>query len=146
MRRFRRVKGSVASYPQRATEGSAGYDIRSYEQVVIRPMECKYIATGLKVSMNKDEVFLVAPRSSLFKKYHCILPNSLGVIDSDFIDNKDNEGHFVIPLLNMSTTESVTIPYGERIAQGIFVNYLTTDDDVPVLKTRTGGFGSTDRQ
>lgn len=146
MRKFRRIKGSVASYPQRATEGSAGYDIRSYEQVTIRPMECVYINTGLKVYMEKDEVLLVAPRSSLFKKYHCIVPNSLGVIDSDFVNNLDNEGHFVVPLYNLSTTESVTIPFGERIAQGIFTKYLTVDDDSPVFKERTGGFGSTDKQ
>lgn len=144
MRKFERIKGSVASIPQRATEGSVGYDLRAYEAITLKPMEFKYVPTGLKVQMENDEVFIIAPRSSLFKKYHCIMPNSLGIIDSDYFNNSDNEGHFVIPLLNFSTTEEITIPYGERIAQGIFTKYLTTVDDKPMLTTRKGGFGSTD--
>ena len=49
----------------------------------------------------------------------------------------------MIPLLNLSNTP-VFIPFGERIAQGIFVKYLKTDDDLPILQVRKGGFGSTD--
>ena len=45
--------------------------------------------------------------------------------------------------MNMGT-EAVAIPQGERIAQGIFYNYLTVDDDDKVEKAvRGGGFGST---
>ncbi|MET9678640.1 hypothetical protein ABZY68_37020, partial [Streptomyces sp. NPDC006482] len=38
--------------------------------------------------------------------------------------------------------EPVTISKGQRIMQGVFVKYLTTDDDNANGK-RTGGFGST---
>lgn len=143
MRRFERIKNSVAMLPQRGTEYSAGYDIATYEQVTVAPFSTAYIPTGLKVQIPKDEFLMIVPRSSLFKKYHLIMPNSLGVVDSDFYNNADNEGHFMLPVLNLST-ESITIPYGEKIAQGIFIKYLTTDDDSPVLKIRSGGFGSTD--
>lgn len=143
MRKFERIKGSTADLPQRATEKSAGYDIKSYGAIVINPMECKNIPTGLKVKLNKDEYLQLVARSSLYKKYNCIIPGGFGVIDADYYNNTDNEGHFMIPLLNLSNTP-VPIPFGERIAQGIFVKYLKTDDDVPVLQVRKGGFGSTD--
>ena len=138
MRKFERIKGSTADFPQRATEKSAGYDIKSYGATVINPMECKNIPTGLK-----DEYLQLVARSSLYKKYNCIIPGGFGVIDADYYDNTDNEGHFMIPLLNLSNTP-VFIPFGERIAQGIFVKYLKTNDDLPVLQVRKGGFGSTD--
>jgi dUTP pyrophosphatase len=32
---------------------------------------------------------------------------------------------------------------GDRIAQGIFMKYLKTDDDQPVSRKRVSGFGST---
>lgn len=143
MRKFERIKGSIADLPQRATEKSAGYDIKAYGATVINPMECKNIPTGLKVKLNKDEYLQLVARSSLYKKYNCIIPGGFGVIDADYYNNTDNEGHFMIPLLNLSNTP-VPISFGERIAQGIFVKYLKTDDDVPVLQVRKGGFGSTD--
>ena len=143
MRKFERIKGSTADFPQRATEKSAGYDIKAYGATIINPMECKNIPTGLKVKLNKDEYLQLVARSSLYKKYNCIIPGGFGVIDADYYDNTDNEGHFMISLLNLSNVP-VAIPFGERIAQGIFVKYLKTDDDVPVLQVRKGGFGSTD--
>ena len=166
MRKFERIKGSTADFPQRATEKSAGYDIKAYGTTVINPMECKNIPTGLKAAavnrnnlfiiclliycksmnniiLNKDEYLQLVARSSLYKKYNCIIPGGFGVIDADYYNNTDNEGHFMIPLLNLSNTP-VFIPFGERIAQGIFVKYLKTNDDLPVLQVRKGGFGSTD--
>lgn len=143
MRKFERIKGSTADFPQRATEKSAGYDIKAYVATMINPMEYKNIPTGLKVKLNKDEYLQLVARSSLYRKYNCIIPGGFGVIDADYYNNTDNEGHFMIPLLNLSNTP-VFIPFGERIAQGIFVKYLKTDDDLPILQVRKGGFGSTD--
>lgn len=143
MRKFERIKGSTADFPQRATEKSAGYDIKAYVATMINPMECKNIPTGLKVKLNKDEYLQLVARSSLYRKYNCIISGGFGVIDADYYNNTDNEGHFMIPLLNLSNTP-VFIPFGERIAQGIFVKYLKTDDDLPILQVRKGGFGSTD--
>ena len=72
-----------------------------------------------------------------------MLVNNVGIIDADYYNNADNEGHIMVALLNMGS-EAVTIPQGERIAQGIFYNYLTVDDDDKVEKSvRAGGFGST---
>ncbi len=91
--------------------------------------------------MEKDEVLLVFPRSSLGKKKGLILTNSVAVIDADYYSNPNNDGHIMINLFNFSNTDQ-TIEKGERFAQGIFIKYLTTDDD-QTTKTREGGFGST---
>lgn len=129
--------------PQRQTTYSAGYDLASIEVVIINPNEIKLIPTGLKVAMPKDEVLLVFPRSSLAMKKHVTMSNNVGVIDADYYNNEDNEGHIMVPLLNYGPNP-ITIEKGERIAQGIFVTYQTTTDDKPIKENRRGGFGSSD--
>lgn len=127
--------------PLRGSASSAGYDLASAEEVLIKPGEIKLLNTGLKVSIPKGEMLLVFPRSSLGLKKGLILSNAVGVIDSDYYNNENNEGHIMIPLYNFSQKE-VVVEAGERVAQGVFTNYFTTDDD-NMTSDRTGGFGST---
>ena len=127
--------------PKRATEGSAGYDLSSIEDVTINPQEIKLIPTGLKVLMPKNEALFVFPRSSLAIKRGLMMSNSVGVIDADYYGNDDNEGHIMVPLINMRN-EPVNILKGERIAQGVFIQYQKTTDDETENVTRLGGFGS----
>lgn len=131
--------------PKRSTKNSAGYDIRSIESGTINPGESVVFKTGVKVSMNEDEVFLVLDRSSFGFKYDVCLSNSVGVIDSDYYNNKDNEGHFAVKLINLGK-ESINIKVGDRIAQGIFIKYLKVDDEEEIKNNRNGGFGSTGRE
>ena len=67
----------------------------------------------------------------------------MGVIDSDYYNNSDNEGHIFIQVINLKD-QDVEIKKGEAIAQGIFQKYLVADDD-KAEGVRTGGFGSTDK-
>ena len=127
--------------PERATKTSAGYDLASAEDVLIKPKEIVLIKTGLKVSIPKDEVLLVFPRSSLAMKRGLMMSNGVGVVDADYYNNNDNEGHLMIPLINF-TDHDVLVERGERVAQGIFVKYGTTADDVSSDELRKGGFGS----
>lgn len=62
-------------------------------------------------------------------KHNVRLVNQVGVIDSDYYNNKDNEGHIFIKIQN-DGTEVLNFKYGEAIAQGIFVKYLTTKSDI----------------
>ena len=92
--------------------------------------------------MQPDEYLGIHIRSSLAVKHGVSLANSQGIIDSDYYNNPDNEGHILLALLNMGSTEAV-LQKGERVAQGIFYKYLLCDDDQAAAQTRQGGFGST---
>ena len=131
--------------PTRSTKTSAGYDIRSIEEGIIRPHETKIFKTGLKVNMNPDEVLYIYSRSSMGYKYDVSLTNCVGVIDSDFYNNVDNEGHFKVKLINHGEKE-VKINIGDRIAQGVFMKYLIVDNEEKIIKERKGGLGSTDKE
>ena len=52
-----------------------------------------------------------------------------------------NEGEMFFAFYNLSN-EPVEIKKGEKLGQGIFMKYYTTDDD-NAEGERTGGFGST---
>ena len=91
--------------------------------------------------MEQDEVLLLYIRSSIGIKRKLILSNGTGVIDATFYNNPDNEGNIACALYNYGN-EPQTINAGERVMQGVFVKYLTTEDDKPLNKTRTGGIGS----
>jgi dUTP pyrophosphatase len=144
MRKFHIIKAfqnQNIKLPVRATKNSAGYDLAVSSDLVIKPGEIVLAPTGLKVEMNDDEVLLVFPRSSLAIKKSLTMSNGVGVVDSDYYNSEINEGHLMIPLLNFGK-ENVTLIKGERIAQGIFIKYLTTDDDEAIDILRYGGFGS----
>ena len=131
--------------PKRSTSKSAGYDIRSIEEYTLQPGESHAFKTGVKVEMNDDEVFFIFDRSSIGFKYDVCLSNSVGVIDADFYNNPDNEGHFAIKLINHGTKD-FEVKVGDRIAQGIFVKFLTVDDEDKNIKKRKGGIGSTNKE
>ena len=130
--------------PKRSTKYSAGYDICSLIDYNLMPGEIVKIPTGLKVTMNDDEVLLLVDRSSLGYKYNIRIVNQVGVIDKDYYNNIDNEGHFFLKLQNEGE-----VPYHielhSRIAQGIFIKYLTVDDEEIINNERKGGIGSTDK-
>ena len=134
--------------PVRKTKHSAAYDIEAAEEVVLpsfqKGMKPTLIPTGLKAYMQSDEVLLIVPRSSGPKKQGISFPHNVGVIDSDYYNNPDNEGHIFVQCINLKD-EDVVIKKGEAVAQAIFQKYLTVDDD-NAEGMRTGGFGSTDRK
>ncbi|WP_374712800.1 dUTP diphosphatase [Symbiobacterium terraclitae] len=144
-RRFVPVKAyeGRVRLPQRKTALSAGYDLEAAEEVTLRPGQVALVPTGLKAYMGPGEVLVLAIRSSLAVKRQVTLANGIGVIDADYADNPDNEGHILVALANLGQ-EPVTIARGERIAQGIFLSYMTTVDDQPG-GARLGGIGSTGR-
>ena len=129
--------------PVRSTMHSAGYDFISPFDFELQPGETIKVPTGIKVAMNDDEFLAILVRSSMGFKYNIRLCNQVGIVDSDYYNNTDNEGHIFIKIQNEGT-ESITINKGDRFAQGIFMNYLITDDDM-AFGERTGGFGSTNK-
>ena len=147
MRKFEVAKGFEdrgVIIPQRKTAKSAGYDIVALtnEDVYLSPGQSVNLATGLKACMEDDEVMLLFIRSSLGIKKGITLSNSCAVIDADYYNNPDNDGHFILNVINTSN-EVQCIPARSRVAQAVFVKYLTVDDD-NATGERVGGIGSTD--
>lgn len=139
--------------PQRKTNCSAGYDFESALEVTINPGELVLVPTGVKAYMLDWEYLALHIRSSMAVKSKLILANGVGVVDSDYYNNQDNEGHIMFPLYNFGQSP-VTIKKGDRIGQGIFTVYekVDTDFDYDYIeddfqygahRERTGGFGST---
>ena len=129
--------------PKRATTNSAGYDFYAIESFTIKKGETKKIPTGYKANFMSDEALFIFVRSSMGFKYNVRLTNQVGVVESDYYNNPDNEGHIWVSLQNEGDKD-FTVEKGKAYAQGIFMKFLTTDDD-NVSKTRLGGFGSTDK-
>lgn len=130
------------SLPRRSTKYSAGYDFESLFDFVLKPNEIKKIPLGVKVKMNSDEMLMIVVRSSQGFKYNIRMCNQIGIIESDFYNNEDNEGHMWLALQNHGDKDYV-VKKGDKIVQGIFVNFLTVDNEEEIKNERKGGFGST---
>ncbi len=133
--------------PIRSTKNSAGYDVEAAESIDIptfkKGQKPILVKTGIKAYMQNDEVLILANRSSNPGKKGLILANSIGVVDSDYYENPDNDGHIMYAFYNIKE-EAIHIEKGERIGQAIFQKYLVSDNDVAEGE-RTGGFGSTNK-
>jgi len=137
---------STLLLPKRATRGSAGYDIfnNTGSDIVLKPGDIsEAITTKLKSYMLNDELLEIHVRSGHGFKYSVRLANCTGIIDSDYYNNKNNEGEIFVKLHNQGTKELV-IKQGEGMCQAIFKNFLIADDDV-VDSNREGGLGSTSK-
>lgn len=123
--------------PRRATALSAGYDLESAADTVLKQGKIELVPTGLKAFMHDDEFLAIYIRSSLALKHGIILVNGVGVIDADY------DGELLLPLMRLIEGE-FRIERGMRIAQGVFQKYLTVDGDrIGKGALRVGGFGST---
>lgn len=133
--------------PIRKTKSSAAYDLEAAEDIVLPSFEKGskpiLIPTGLKAYMQPNEMLVIVPRSSSPKKQGISYPHSMGVIDADYYENPDNDGHIFVQCINLKD-EEVKIKKGEAVGQAIFQKFLTTDND-QADGIRTGGFGSTDK-
>lgn len=135
---FRKNEGEI-KLPTRASEHSAGYDFYSPIDVIVPSHESIMIWTDIKAHMYYDNALMIIPRSSM-GKHPIMIANTVGLIDSDYYSNPDNDGNIGFRLYNLSD-----IPYeikaGDRIGQGIFIKYGTVNDDTTTTQ-RSGGFGS----
>jgi len=144
--------------PERATKESAGYDLFTPVRLEIKPGETAFVWTGVKAEMKKGKVLLLDVTSGIGAKKHCMLINTIGVVDKDYHNSKATEGNIGIGLRNMKPkfdiiagnlvdlTEENTVVFevGEKIAQGILVDFDTFENCNKDAE-RVGGYGSTDK-
>ena len=148
MRKFEVVKDFALQYgilpqkmPVRATKHSAGYDIYSPIDITIMPQTMEMIWTNVKAQFETDEVLLLCVTSGMGKR-GIMVANTIGVIDCDYYGNISNDGNLGFRLYNYGK-EPYVIKAGDKIGQGIFMKYLTVDDEPEITESRVGGFGST---
>lgn len=128
--------------PKRATQGSAGYDFYLPMNITLPFGKSIRIPSGIRCSMETGWVLMLFPRSSLGTNYQLQLDNTVGVIDADYFQAK-NEGHILIQITNHSIKEeTLFLQKGTAFVQGVFLPFgITYEDDEQ--KQRQGGFGST---
>lgn len=129
--------------PTRATEGSAGIDLRACidEPVAIKAGETKLIGTGMAIYI-KDPNFagIILPRSGLGHKHGIVLGNLVGLIDADY------QGELMVSVWNRSDSDFILNP-AERMAQYMVVpvvrpSFEVVDEFSDDSERGTGGFGS----
>lgn len=136
MIKFKKLKPD-AQIPIRTSAGSAGYDFYIYEDVTFYPGQFRLLSTQVSADMPGDVHMQLHARSSLYSKRGFEIPNSPGIIDSDYTEE------IFIPLVSRNPIP-VTLKKGERVAQGIFVPYVLTAED-NATGDRLGGLGSSGR-
>ena len=157
--------------PTRATTGAAGYDFEVAEDIIIPSYHdlmkqagemladrlCsldivaeatkKYflkptlVPTGIKCKLDPGTYLQLSVRSSCPLKYWLVLANGVGIIDQDYYNNPDNEGHIFFQIINLSPW-TIHLHKGDKIGQGIILPYLIAEEEAPT-EERKGGFGST---
>ncbi|WP_284126507.1 dUTP diphosphatase [Parerythrobacter aestuarii] len=126
--------------PEYATDGAAGMDVVSAEDVTIKPGERHAVATGLSMAIPQGYEIQVRPRSGLALKHGITVPNTPGTIDSDY------RGELKAILINHGD-EPFVIHRGDRVAQLVLAPVTRAvweeADQLDETQRGEGGFGST---
>lgn len=121
--------------PKRETKYAAGYDFYALFDFTLKPGEIIKLPTGVKVNMESDDVLLLVDRSSQGFKYNVRICNQVGVIDKDYYNNPNNEGHMWVRLQNEGDKDYI-VKCGDGICQGMFMKYLLVDNEKEEFKER----------
>ena len=145
--------------PARATEGSAGADLKAYltdrtvkcsdgvtqweERVsgslTLKPGAMALVPLGFRARLPRGIEAQSRPRSGAAFKQGLHVANSPGTVDCDYPDE------WMVPVRN-GGAGALVIEHGERIAQVVLARYESigfTVGTVAATTSRAGGFGST---
>jgi dUTP pyrophosphatase len=134
--------GREFPFPQHATAGSAGMDLRACIEapLALLPGAVELIPTGVSIYIgDPDLAAVLLPRSGLGHKNGIVLGNLVGLIDSDY------QGPLMVSVWNRGAA-AFTINPGDRIAQMVFVPVVQVGfevvEDFSTTARGAGGFGS----
>lgn len=132
--------GQDLPLPAYATDGAAGMDVVSAEDVDLAPGARHAVATGLSVAIPAGYEIQVRPRSGLALKHGVTVPNTPGTIDSDY------RGELKVIMINLGA-EVFSIRRGDRVAQLVLAPVTRGTwvevDELDHTARGEGGFGST---
>jgi dUTP pyrophosphatase len=135
-------EGRDLAPPERATDGSAGYDLRARVEATleIAPGDRARVPTGIRLALPPGYEAQLRPRSGLAASLGLTLLNSPGTVDSDY------RGEVAVVLVNLGR-EPVRIERGERVAQMVIQRLpevaLEEAETLPESARGAGGFGHT---
>ena len=136
---LRLPNGADLPLPSYATAGSAGLDLRSADQLILKPGARALVATGIAIALPDGFEAQVRPRSGLAVKHGVTVLNAPGTIDSDY------RGEIKVPLINHGSEDFVIAP-GDRIAQMVVARVerieLVEVETLGDTARGRGGFGS----
>lgn len=136
---------SNATTPTKGSEKAAGYDLYAClkdneNSIAIFPHTTKLIGTGLAIQPPRDYFGMIVARSGIATKRGLRPANCVGVCDEDY------RGEYMVAIHN-DTDEIQYVEQGERIAQLIFMPYISLDfievKELDDTERGSGGFGST---
>ncbi|MFN7960410.1 MAG: dUTP diphosphatase [Thermoanaerobaculia bacterium] len=140
--RIRRLPhGSGLPLPERASTGSAGFDLRAAlpDELWLAPGERFLMPTGFAWEIPPGYEGQVRPRSGLAVRHGITVLNAPGTVDSDY------RGEVSVPLINLGE-EPVRIARGDRIAQLVVAPVAAVELEETAELSATGrgngGFGS----
>lgn len=126
--------------PSYAYEGDAGLDLRSAENVVLKPFERRLVSTGLAIAIPDGYAGFVQPRSGLALREGLSMANTPGLIDAHY------RGELKVCAINLDPEREIHITKGERIAQLVIQKVprvsLMEVDSLDETDRGVGGFGS----
>lgn len=141
------LEDKAFSLPTRATDGSAGIDLRACidQPLTIKAGETHLVGTGLAVYIaDPNFAGMILPRSGLGHKHGIVLGNLVGLIDADY------QGELMVSVWNRSQEDFVLNP-ADRMAQYIVVPVARPEFEVVTefsdqSARGAGGFGHSGRQ
>ena len=141
------IQDDAFSLPTRATDGSAGIDLRACidEPLTIKAGATHLVGTGLAVYIqDSNYAGMILPRSGLGHKHGIVLGNLVGLIDADY------QGELMVSIWNRSSQDFILHP-AERMAQYIVVPVARPEFEVVTdfsdeSARGAGGFGHSGRQ
>lgn len=139
------INNSDNPIPKHETDGSAGIDLRSNEEISLKSKEYRLISTGIIIELPKGFEAQIRSRSGLAYKHGVCVLNSPGTIDSDY------RGEIKILLINHGN-HTFEIKKGMRIAQMVISKHITCklveveNFNCPITERGINGFGSTGQE
>ena len=118
-------------------------DLRAAEEVHLMPGELAYISLGISVRLPRGYELWIAPRSSTYRNFGILVPNSPGIVDESYSSDED-----ILRLPALAMRETV-IHVNDRICQCRLMPHqppLRFEAAETLGHAARGGFGSTGRQ
>ncbi len=130
-----------ARLPERATDGSTGYDLYAcLDAPIMVGHEPVQVPTGIAIEIGAGFDVQIRPRSGLSSRGVVV---TFGTIDSDY------HGELLVTMHSLHYREPHEVNDGDRIAQLVisqaFVMDMTIAEDLSETARGAGGHGSTGR-